>query len=104
MPHLILPNLYANVFATIFCLDRQITMKPLNSEGFQKHVAFLKNNPPRHNVRSGHQKHQHLLHLSEMLPVGLSGEDPDNCRSLIDLQHVGERLKNIKVEEGVSRN
>lgn len=39
-----------------------------------------------------------------MVPVGLSGEDADHGRSLVDLQHVGEGLKHIEVEEGVSRN
>lgn len=36
------------------------------------------------------------------LPVGLSGEDPDHSRFLVYLKHVGEGLKDVKVEEGVS--
>ena len=47
---------------------------------------------------------KHTLSLSPTVPVGLSGEDPDHSWSLVDLQNVGERLKDVKVEEGFSRN
>lgn len=35
-------------------------------------------------------------------PVGLSGEDPQDGRSAVDLQHVRQRLQDIEVEEGVA--
>ena len=43
-------------------------------------------------------------HTHTHTPVGLRGEDSDHGWSLVDLQHVGERLKDVEVEEGVSRN
>lgn len=35
-------------------------------------------------------------------PVGLRGEDAEHGRPVVDLQHVCQRLQNIKVEEGVA--
>lgn len=36
------------------------------------------------------------------IPVSLSGEHADHGGSLVDLKNVGERLKNIEVEERVT--
>ncbi len=47
---------------------------------------------------------QEQTHAVWSVPVGLSGEDADHGGSLVDLQHVGERLKDVEVEERVSRN
>lgn len=36
------------------------------------------------------------------VPVSLRGEDSDHGRPLVDLQHVGQGLENVEVEEGLS--
>lgn len=36
------------------------------------------------------------------VPVSLRGEDSDHGGPLVDLQHVGERLQDVEVEEGLS--
>lgn len=41
---------------------------------------------------------RHLISI----PVSLSGEHADHGGSLVDLKNVGERLKNIEVEERVT--
>lgn len=37
-------------------------------------------------------------------PVGLCGKDAEHGWSVVDLQHVGQRLQDIKIEKGVTWN
>lgn len=37
-------------------------------------------------------------------PVCLRGEDAQHSRPVVDLQHIGQRLQDVKVKEGVARH